>query len=692
MPRPVEASAGSYLPGLDGLRAVAVIAVVAYHLGAPWMPGGLLGVGVFFTLSGFLITSLLLESWERTGGLELRTFWLRRARRLLPGLLVVLGAVLAATTIVDGELLAQRRREALAAVLFVGNWHTIAEDVSYFDTTDGPGPLDHLWSLAVEEQFYLVWPLLLLALLRLRGARMDRVARLTLVMAGVSFALLAVLADVGFDNTRAYEGTDTRAGALLVGAALAMLWRPSTVPRLTRLGRVVLDLVGLLALAVVVWLMVTLSPYSMDMYHGGLLLLAVATAALVATLAHPVSWLARVMGVAPLRWVGERSYGIYLWHLPVVAFTPVALRAERPLAVAIVQLGLVGGLAALSWSRVENPIRRHGFAGFLGFSRPSQAASLALPRRKVAAGALVYVLVGTLSLAAAALVVTVRAQPGTAAALLLDGVTRGPSHDGRHAISASAAKASAPSRPDAASDDEDQPDTDAHHQGKPAADTRDNEPTQATDSTRGPRTACRTVVHVGDSTSLGLVDPAVLTAPQRLRARYRTVGVQSVDTDILGARSIVERYEDQPNAEQAVLARVRAGYHGCWVIAMGINEVANQQVGGVVPLAARIDLVMRHLDDQPVLWTTVRTLTTVGPYAQAAMGEWNQALSQACRRYPSMRVYDWAGDVEPAWYAADGIHYTSQGYAQRARRLATALARAFPDGAPPPSGCVVTTV
>lgn len=663
MPRPLEGGTGCYLPGLDGLRAIAVVAVVAYHLGAAWMPGGLLGVGVFFTVSGFLITSLLLESWERTGGLELRSFWLRRARRLLPALLVVLGAVLAATTIVDGELLAQRRREALAAVLFVGNWHTIAEGASYFDTTGGPRPLDHLWSLAVEEQFYLVWPLMLLALLRLRGARMDRVARLTLAMAAVSFALLAVLAHAGFDNTRAYEGTDTRAGALLVGAALAILWRPSTLPRLTRLGRGVLDLGGLLALGVVVWLLMTLSPYSMAMYHGGLLLLTVATAALVATLAHPVSWLARLMGVAPLRWVGERSYGIYLWHLPVVAFTPVTLRAERPLAVALAQLGIVSGLAALSWSRVENPIRRHGLAGVLGFARPRGAARLAVPRRRIAAGALVCVVVGTLSLAAAALVGTVRPQPGTAAALLLNGVTRGPSHDERHDISASAATEIAPSLPE-----------------------------QDTGSTHSHETACRTVVHVGDSTSLGLIDPAVLTTRQRVQARYRSVGVQNVDTDILGARSIVERYQDQPNAEEAVLARVRAGYHGCWVIAMGINEVANQQVGGVVPFPARIDLVMRHLDDQPVLWTTVRTLTTVGPYAQSAMGEWNQALSQACRRYPAMRVYDWAGDVEPAWYASDGIHYTAEGYAQRARRLATALAKAFPDGAPPPSGCVVTTI
>ena len=172
MPRPVESSM-SYIPGLDGVRALAVVVVVAYHLGVPWMQGGLLGVGVFFTLSGFLITSLLLDAWQRDGRLGLGSFWLRRARRLLPALVLVLAVVLAVTALVDSSALAQRWRESVGALLFVSNWQTITDGVSYFDRVGGPGPLDHVWSLAVEEQFYLLWPLLLVVLLRLLVGSVD---------------------------------------------------------------------------------------------------------------------------------------------------------------------------------------------------------------------------------------------------------------------------------------------------------------------------------------------------------------------------------------------------------------------------------------------------------------------------------------------------------------------------------------
>ena len=174
MPRPAG-SETSYVPGLDGIRAIAVAAVVGYHLGAPWLPGGLLGVGVFFTLSGYLITTILITAWDRIGDLDLRHFWLRRARRLLPALIMVLIVVLVATPVLDNEVLPERGIEALAALFYVSNWITIASDVSYFQRFSGPGPLDHLWSLAVEEQFYLLWPLLLLLLFKTlaRQARPD---------------------------------------------------------------------------------------------------------------------------------------------------------------------------------------------------------------------------------------------------------------------------------------------------------------------------------------------------------------------------------------------------------------------------------------------------------------------------------------------------------------------------------------
>ena len=226
MPRPAG-SETRYVPGLDGVRAIAVAAVVGYHLGAPWLPGGLLGVGVFFTLSGYLITTILITAWDRSGNLDLRQFWLRRARRLLPALIMVLVVVLVATPVLDNDVLPERGVEALAAVFYVSNWVTIASDVSYFQRFSGPGPLDHLWSLAVEEQFYLLWPLVLLVLFKTLRGRLERMAQVSLGLAAVSFLLMLLLAAPGFDNSRAYQGTDARAGGLLIGAALAMVWPPT---------------------------------------------------------------------------------------------------------------------------------------------------------------------------------------------------------------------------------------------------------------------------------------------------------------------------------------------------------------------------------------------------------------------------------------------------------------------------------
>ena len=157
MPRPAG-SETRYLPGLDGMRAIAVAAIVGYHLGAPWLPGGLLGAGVFFTLSGYLITTILITAWDHRGDLDLRHFWLRRARRLLPALIMMLIVVLVATPVLDHYVLPERGPEALAALFAVSNLTTIASDVAYVQRLGGPGPLDHLWSLAVEGQFYLLWP------------------------------------------------------------------------------------------------------------------------------------------------------------------------------------------------------------------------------------------------------------------------------------------------------------------------------------------------------------------------------------------------------------------------------------------------------------------------------------------------------------------------------------------------------
>lgn len=210
----------------------------------------------------------------------------------------------------------------------------------------------------------------------------------------------------------------------------------------------------------------------------------------------------------------------------------------------------------------------------------------------------------------------------------------------------------------------------------------------------GPRaqTSCTSVTHVGDSTSVGLDSPAVLpNKADRISAQYTDVGAKNVYLDISGARSIVERFKGEPNAEDAMISRVAKGFTGCWVMAMGNNEAANVSVGGSPGLAARIDIVMKQANGMPVLWPTTKTLRTSGPWLEANMVGWNAKLEQACARYPNLRVYDWSAEVADSWFGPDQIHFSVKGWRERGRHFADALAVAFPAGAPPAASCVVRT-
>jgi len=358
------------MAGLDGLRAVAVLAVVLYHLNIGWASGGLLGVGVFFVLSGYLITDLLLAEREREGALALGRFWLRRARRLLPALWVMLVVVTLWIVFLDPSQLAGIRGALLAALLYFSNWWYAFQHVSYFASFGPPSPLGHLWSLAVEEQFYLVWPLLLLLAIRFVHRRWLLIG---LVMAGAiaSAWAMAAIFQPGGDPTRVYEGTDTRAFQLLVGASLAFVW-PSrrlsgSISALRRRG---LDAVGAVGIAVIVVMLIDTNEYEAFLYRGGMVILSLATVAVVAVLAHPSTLLGRILGVPPLRWIGVRSYGIYLWHYPIIVLTSPVIGAPSPL-LTLAQVGATVAVAALSWRFVEEPIRRHGFRGvFAGLTAP----------------------------------------------------------------------------------------------------------------------------------------------------------------------------------------------------------------------------------------------------------------------------------------------------------------------------------
>lgn len=348
----------AYQPALDGLRAVAVLSVMLYHGGVAWAGGGFLGVDLFFVLSGFLITTLLFLEFEARGALDLKDFWARRARRLLPALFLVLVAVLVYAAFLAGEAAAAIRRDTLATLFYVSNWWFIASDNSYFQQFADPSPLTHTWSLAIEEQWYLLLPLVLVLLLpRVRSRRLWAVGFGVLALA--SAILMMLLASGGSDPSRAYYGTDTRLQALLVGAVLAALFTPGVLDRIRRPAAFLAPVALLVLLAFVVLVEDT----DAWMYRGGFLLVAlVAGLLLVSLLARPRSWLASALSIAPLVWVGRISYGLYLWHWPVYVVLSPARTGMSGLGLLAVRFAVTFLIAAASFYLVEMPIRSGALA------------------------------------------------------------------------------------------------------------------------------------------------------------------------------------------------------------------------------------------------------------------------------------------------------------------------------------------
>jgi peptidoglycan/LPS O-acetylase OafA/YrhL len=353
-----------YAAALDGLRAVAVIAVLGYHLDIRWMPGGFLGVDLFFVISGFLITRLLIIEQHQSGRLALGDFWVRRFRRLVPPLVIVVSASILATRLWGVPTQWQTMRgDAIASLGYVANWRFILNETSYFDTLVGPSPLRHVWSLAVEEQWYLIWPLAMMALAPwgVRRQRARWVSAGLLAVGALSALWMSVLFDP-FDVSRVYYGTDTRAQQLLVGAALA--WLVAAAPaRLTAhhllRGRAAVTIVmtGFVVAVVMVgdedaWL-----------YHGGLFALSIGAAVLVAAASvpgkdGPLGWLASPFFVE----VGKRSYGIYLWHWPVIVYVGLPMGLDLPsVPLAVVQITVTLALSEVMYRFIETPVRTRDF-------------------------------------------------------------------------------------------------------------------------------------------------------------------------------------------------------------------------------------------------------------------------------------------------------------------------------------------
>ncbi|PEJ02835.1 acyltransferase family protein [Bacillus wiedmannii] len=348
-----------YMVGLDSLRGLAILGVVLYHVNYKWIPGGFLGVTVFFVLSGYLITDLLATEWEKYKRIDLKNFWIRRARRLLPGMFVMLIFVFAWVTLFHNSLLGKMRGDSLAAVLYISNWWYIYHKLSYFDNFGQSTPLNHFWSLAVEEQFYVVWPFILsLGFYYIK--KRSRMPLFIFLGAIASAIAMAVLYEPGSDPSRVYYGTDTRAFSLLIGAVLALLWPSNRLSnKIIPSARLVLDVVGGIALIIILIMFWETNQYDSFLYCGGMLFLSVVTALLVANLAHPTSRISVLLRFKPLRWIGIRSYGIYLWHYPIITLTSSQASTEEPhLTKAIFQVFLILLMAHLSWKFIENPIRQ----------------------------------------------------------------------------------------------------------------------------------------------------------------------------------------------------------------------------------------------------------------------------------------------------------------------------------------------
>jgi peptidoglycan/LPS O-acetylase OafA/YrhL len=347
-----------YLPGLDGLRALSVLAVVGYHAELSGLSGGFLGVEVFFVLSGYLITALLLVEREDRGWIDLGAFWRRRARRLLPAVAVMLAAVSAGALLFWRDALDQLRGDLVAAVFYVSNWWQIVEDRSYFESTGRPPMLQHLWSLAVEEQFYVLFPLVLALGLAAARHRHRAVSVGFVAVALASAWWMAILHEPYTDPSRVYYGTDTRLSGLLLGAALAFVVVPGPGGRSDRTTRTATDALGLAGLAVLAWAFVSINEFDPFVYQGGFVLVDAATLAVIVAVARTDGRLGRLLGTEPLRWVGTRSYAIYLWHWPVVVVTRPELDVPldgAPLLALRVALTLI--LAEASYRFVEHPIR-----------------------------------------------------------------------------------------------------------------------------------------------------------------------------------------------------------------------------------------------------------------------------------------------------------------------------------------------
>lgn len=361
-----------YLPSIDSLRAIAVIAVIIYHIDANYLPGGFLGVDLFFVLSGYLISSLIIKEYKSTGTVNLYNFYVRRARRLLPAVYFMITVVLIIITLFNGVLLKKSYLDALFGYIYSSNWWYIFHKLDYFDSFGSQSPFKHLWSLAIEEQFYMFFPLIFLIFNRKsKSNNSNSKLNKNFIYVVLSLILVSLIAHIllfDINNiNRIYFGTDTRAFSLLVGVVGAILYPMDRLSeRTTKKDNMIYSIVSLVSILVLIGIMINTSEYNTWLYRGGFLLVAIIGLIIIISSGRQYTFMSKLLSFKPFVFIGKISYSLYLWHFPIlVVTTPVSEIGNPNLFYVTLRIILIFLVATGSYILVETPIRKLGFVNYI---------------------------------------------------------------------------------------------------------------------------------------------------------------------------------------------------------------------------------------------------------------------------------------------------------------------------------------